>query len=72
MYPNVKAEMARKGMTIKELHARLNENGIKIALSTLSQKLNGKYKLCFEEAEAIGSILNPDMSLKELFQRKGA
>lgn len=69
MFPNLKAEMARKGMTIRELQARMKENGVKIALSTLSMKMNGKYEFCLDEAEAIGEIVNPEIPLKVLFQR---
>ena len=72
MYPNLKAEMARKNITIRSLHKILLESGVKISLSQLSVKLSGKYELTLPEANAIRTAINVDIPLEILFERKGA
>lgn len=72
MFPNLRAEMARRRITMRELCKELNERGIKIALSTLSQKINGKYEFTLEEADAIQAVLQTDIPLDILFEREGA
>lgn len=63
MYRNVKAEMARQGMTLGMLADRLE-----LTLTTVSDKLNGKYPITFNQAKQIKSILGVDMPLEELFE----
>jgi plasmid maintenance system antidote protein VapI len=63
MYRNVKAEMARRGITLGMLADQL-----KFTLATVSNKLNGKQPLTFNEAKQIKSILGVDMPLEELFE----
>lgn len=70
MFPNLRAEMARNGMTIKMLQEKLKEDGIEIALSTLTQKIGGKYEFNLSEADAIGRILNPAIPLRVLFSKR--
>lgn len=72
MFPNLKAEMARENITVRKLHEMLNENGVKISLSQLSVKLSGKYDLTLPEAEAIRTVLNVNIPLNVLFERRGA
>lgn len=72
MFPNLRAEMARKNITIRKLHELLNEIGVKISLSQLSLKLSGKYELTLPEADAIRNVLEIDIPLEVLFERKGA
>lgn len=69
MFPNLKAELARAGITLRELANRLNERGVKIALSTLSQKMNGKFQFTLDEAEAIRGVIGTDQTLEVLFER---
>ena len=68
MYPNLKAEMARKGITAIELVKALPDN-VKMAASTFSQKFNGKFAFTLDEADAIRSILGVEMSIDELFTK---
>ena len=63
MYRNVKAEMARRGITLGMLADQL-----KFTLATVSNKLNGKQPLTFNEAKQIKSILGVDIPLEELFE----
>lgn len=72
MFPNLRAEMARKNITVRRLHELLNANGIKISLSQLSMKLSGKYNLTLPEADAIRGVLEVDIPLEILFEREGA
>lgn len=62
MYPNVRAEMARRKITLEILATELGR-----PVPTLSLKLNGKSPLLFEEAVAIKKALGIDMTLEELF-----
>jgi DNA-binding Xre family transcriptional regulator len=64
MYLNLKAEMARKNVTLTEL---ANMTGMK--LGTLSVKINGKSDFTFSEASNIKKALKVDIPLDELFQR---
>ena len=64
MYPNLNAEMARRGLTQREIAPLL---GIKT--STLSLKFNGKSGFSLKEAAAIKKILRVDLSLEYLFEQ---
>ena len=72
MFPNLRAEMARKNITVRKLHALLNESGVKISLSQLSMKLSGKYNLTLPEADAIRAVIDVDIPLDVLFAKEGA
>ena len=74
MYPNVEAERTRAGLTLEPIAEELG-----ITVSTLSQKLNGKYPITFCEAIKIKEIIvrektkkgisiNIDMPLEVLFE----
>lgn len=63
MYPNCKAELARQGINLETLAKVLGRT-----LTTVSQKLNGKYPLTLKEAKAIKNFLKVDMPLEELFE----
>lgn len=63
MYPNVKAEIARRGLTLEKISGIMG-----ISISTLSGKLNGKYPFSLNEAKTVKTILGVDMPLEELFR----
>lgn len=65
MYPEVRGEMAKKNITLAMivLNDRVNCN-----ISTLSQKLNGKYPLTLNEAVGIKEVLESELTLEELFR----
>ena len=63
MYPNVKAEIARKGLTLDAI-----AKAIGISLTTLSQKLNGKYPITLNEAKKIKVVLGVNIPLEVLFE----
>lgn len=74
MYPNVEAERTRAGLTLEPIAEELG-----ITVPTLSQKLNGKYPVTFDEAKKIkdiivrekerkGITINIDMPLEVLFE----
>ena len=67
MYPNLRAEMARKGITQKKLLLELFKEGVKISDSTLNLKLNGKNDFTFPEALAVKNVVCPEMPLEEMF-----
>lgn len=64
MYSNVKAELARKNMSVIDLS---NKTGIRY--QTLVDKLNGKYKTSVEEAITIKTALAVDIPLEQLFEQ---
>lgn len=62
MYPNLKAEMSRVGMTMLELSEKTG-----IRYQTLTLKLNGKSKLSVREAVRIKDALDGKFTLEYLF-----
>jgi hypothetical protein len=71
MYPNLKAEFARKNLTLADVVAELRKKGMKMTIGTLSTKMNKKNKkltFSFDEAVALKQILNTDLPLEELFE----
>ena len=67
MYPNLRAEVARKGMTMKELAKKIG-----IGESTMMQKLSGKYAFTLDEAFKIREVLEVDLSIDVLFEKAAA
>jgi hypothetical protein len=65
MYPNLDAEMARKGLKRKDL-AWMFKNRI----ATVSDKLNGKSPFLIDEAVKIKITYFPDLSLDYLFGKE--
>ena len=64
MYPNLDAEMVRRGLRRKDL-APVFKNRI----PTVSDKLNGKSPILLDEALAVKDKYFPDLSLEFLFYR---
>jgi Plasmid maintenance system antidote protein len=65
MHPNLRAEMARRGITISDIAKLL---GVRYA--TACDKLNGKYRFYYDEALKIKRHFFPDCSLEYLFETK--
>lgn len=65
MYPNLRAELARRNMNIPQL-AELT--GIKT--TTLYDKFNGRTAFTLDEAVKIRDVLGLEMSIDELFKRE--
>lgn len=63
MYKNLEAEMARNGITKVALAKKLN-----MRYPTLVDKLNGKYRLYFDEALRIRQEVSPEKDLDYLFK----
>lgn len=64
MYANVKAELARRNLSIVDLSEKTG-----IRYQTLVDKINGKFPLTLEEAKKIKDALDVSLSLEELFER---
>ena len=64
MYSNVKAELARRNLTIVDLS---NMTGIRY--QTLVDKINGKFPMTLDEAKKIKEALGVDIPMEELFKR---
>lgn len=64
MYSNVKAELARRNLSVVDLS---NMTGIRY--QTLALKLNGRYPLTLDEAKAIKKALDVDIAIEDLFAR---
>lgn len=67
MYPQVRAEMARKNLIMSDIASHLG-----ITLQTVSAKLSGKSELTVKEACKIRDYLNPEMTLDDMFKRDDA
>lgn len=68
MFSNLRAEIARKNLTLENIVEKLRERDITITVSMLSQKLNGKYPIYFKEAKALKEIVGTDLPLDILFE----
>lgn len=68
MYPNVRAEMARKNLTQSDVVNELRKRGFSMVVPTFSAKMNKKFNFTFKEAVAIKEILGTDLPLEELFE----
>lgn len=66
MYPNLDAELARRGIKRVDV-ARDLFNG---RTATVSDKLNGKYPLWLDEAQRIQKKYFPDLELGYLFEKE--
>ena len=68
-YPNLKAEIARSGLTYSEILERGKKDGrLDCTISTLSLKINGKAEFTLSESMALKDIIGTDLSLSELFK----
>ena len=63
MYPNLKAELARRNITYEMLADKLN-----ISVSSVCLKLNGKSPITLIEAKQIKKIVNTDLPIEKLFE----
>lgn len=70
MYPNFNAEYARRGFTLEKLAAEMESRGCKRTISTLSQKINGKYVMTLDEAKVLRDIVAPEISIDVLFSEE--
>jgi len=66
MYPNLRAEIARKNVTDAEV-----ASAIGVSVSQFSLKKNGKYPFTLIEAFAIKNFLQSKLSLDVLFAPEG-
>ena len=64
MYPNLKAELARINMSMKDL-----AKAIKMPYSTLVDKVAGRSEFTFQEAVDIRKAIGVDIPLDELFKK---
>ena len=62
MYPNLKAELSRRGLSIRTFAILVG-----MPYSTLREKLKGERKLTYDEALKIKQSLNLSMPLEILF-----
>jgi hypothetical protein len=62
MFPNIRAEMARNGLTASAMAAQLKLNE-----RTLGNKLAGKTEFTWGEVRRIRAIFFPNCSLEYLF-----
>jgi len=65
MHKNLKAEMAREGITISDIAEFL---GVRHA--TISDKVNGKFRFYYDEAIKIKNHFFPNCSLEYLFENE--
>jgi hypothetical protein len=63
MYRNARAEMVRAGFKLEDVAPVMN-----MTISTLSQKLNGKYPITLDEAKLFKKIVKSELPLEILFE----
>lgn len=63
MYRNVRAEMARHGITLEKMGAAIG-----VSDSAMSQKLSGKCVITVEEAKKIRDFIDKNLSIEYLFE----
>lgn len=68
MFPNLNAEIARKGFTQEKIVDELKKRGFNITVAMLSLKLSGKYKIYLNEAKALKEIVETDIPIDILFE----
>jgi len=66
MYPNLKAELGRRGVTTTKLAEVLD-----VTIPTMSMKMNGKTPITLKEAKMIKDYLETDVPLEVLFEEAG-
>lgn len=72
MYPNLRAEIARRNLTMAEVvEGILKESGVQISVTHFSLKMNGKYPFTLDEAFAIQKFLKTKLTLDILFAVEG-
>lgn len=64
MYPNLRAEISRRGLTLGSV-----ANAIGVSTTHFSLKMCGKYEFTLAEALAIKKYLKARQSIDVLFQR---
>lgn len=64
MYKNLEAEMARKGITKKDLSETLN-----LRYATILDKMNGNSRFFYDEAVRIKETFFQDLSIEYLFEK---
>ena len=64
MFPNIRAEMARKGITAIEMAERLQ-----MSRHTLTNKLYGRSEFSIADAMRIRDLFFPNCSLEYLFEQ---
>lgn len=65
MFPNLNAEMSRKGLGLAELAEALD-----CTVSTACEKKNGKRPFTLAEAKTVKKFLQVDIPLEELFEER--
>ena len=63
MYQNLRGEMAKANITVVSLAAQIG-----VSEKTLRNKLNGETDFTWKEALSVRKIVNPAMSMEEMFQ----
>lgn len=63
MYPNLKAELARRDITVAELAERTGIN-----YQTLAKKISGKAPIAINEARIIRDAIDKELTVDYLFQ----
>lgn len=64
LFPFIRAELAKRNMTLEDLADSMKEMGIiKVSASSLSNKLNGHRNFLPDEMLVISKILDSDINL---------
>lgn len=64
MHRNLRAEMAREGITMVHIADYLN-----LRYATVNEKVNGKYRFYYDEALKIKQRFFPNQSIEYLFEK---
>lgn len=65
MYPNLRAELSRRGLSVQKLALLVG-----MPYNTLREKLKGTRRMTFDDALLIKQALNLDIPLEVLFSKE--
>ena len=65
MYPNLRAEMARRNISLQDI-----ADGLGITRVALSNKINGKTFFTLPEARKVKQIIGIEMPIETLFEEE--
>ena len=65
MYQNLRAEITRKGMSIRSL-----SEAIGLTYPTLLAKMNGTHQFTYPEVVRIRNVINPKLEFEYLFDER--
>lgn len=64
-YTNLRSKMTERGVTVTDI-----SRGLKMRRATVSDKINGRFRFYYDEAQKIKEMFFPDCDIEYLFDRE--